>query len=148
MPSKWLAFLRVYTGLWFLWLGGSQLFHGFINSFPRLLNDHIHPFGEFYHSFLTRFVVPHSQAIVIGLVVGETLIGLFLILGLLTRLITFIALVITANYFLALARVDSTYMTITLTGIVILLVLAGSAAGRVLGMDASLYRRTLFKYFS
>ena len=147
-PSRWLALLRIYTGAWLVWLGVSQTYHGFVGSFTRQLTEHAKPFAEFYNSFLTNFVIPNSQVIAIGLVAAEILIGLMLILGLLTRLTTIIALVIAVNYFLALARVDRLSMTITLTGIVIILVLAGSAAGRVWGMDASLYRRTLFKYFS
>src|SRR5258708_2738941 len=146
-PSRWLALLRIYTGAWFVWLGASQAYHGFIGSFSRLLNERAHPFAEFYHSFLTNFVIPNQQLVAYGLVAVEILIGLLLVLGLLTRLTTVIALVVSVNYFLSLARADSTYLTITLTGIVIVLVLFGAAAGRVWGMDASLYRKTLFKYF-
>jgi len=147
-PSRWLALLRIYAGAWFVWLGASQAYHGFVGSFTRLLNEHSRPFAEFYHSFLTSFVIPNAQIIAICLIAAEILIGLLLILGLLTRLTTIIALVIAINYFLTLARADRLYLTITLTGIVIILVLLGSAAGRVWGMDATLYRRTLFKYFS
>jgi uncharacterized membrane protein YphA (DoxX/SURF4 family) len=148
VPSRWLALLRIYAGAWFVWLGASQAYHGFIGSFTRLLNDQARPFGEFYHSFLTNFVIPNSEGVAIGLVACEILIGLFLVLGLLTRLTSVIALVISVNYFLALARANTTYLTMTLTWIVIILVLLGAAAGRVWGMDASLYRRTVFKYFS
>jgi uncharacterized membrane protein YphA (DoxX/SURF4 family) len=147
-PSRWLALLRIYTGAWFVWLGASQAYHGFIGSFTRLLNERSHPFFEFYHSFLTNFVIPNQQIVAYTLVASEILIGLLLILGLLTRVTTIVALVVAVNYFLALGRADSMILTITLTGIVIILVLFGSAAGRVWGMDASLYRKTLFKYFS
>jgi uncharacterized membrane protein YphA (DoxX/SURF4 family) len=147
-PSRWLALLRIYTGAWFVWLGASQAYHGFIGSFTRLLNEHSHPFATFYQSFLSNFVIPNQQIVAYCLVASEILIGLLLILGLLTRVTTIIALVVAVNYFLALGRADSMILTITLTGIVIILVLFGSAAGRVWGMDASLYRKTLFKYFS
>src|SRR6266700_3227792 len=147
-PSRWLGLLRIYTGVWFLWFGSSQLYHGFVGSFPRLLNEQTRPFGGFYHSFLVNFVASNSNSVAIGLVTAEILIGLLLVLGLLTRLTTFIALVVAVNYLLALAKGGTTYLTIILTGIIIILVLGGAAAGRIWGMDASLYRRTLFKYFS
>src|SRR6185369_12459825 len=147
-PSRWLALLRIYTGAWFVWLGASQAYHGFIGSFSHQLTENSRPFAEFYHTFLTNFVIPNQQAIAIGLVASEILVGLLLVLGLLTRLTSIVALIIAVNYFLAVGRANTMYLTITLTGIVIIMVLFGSAAGRVWGMDVSLYRKTLFKYFS
>src|SRR5882724_9962610 len=110
-PSRWLALLRIYTGVWFVWLGASQAYHGFIGSFTRLLNERSHPFSEFYHSFLTNFVIPNRQIVAYVLVASEILIGLLLILGLLTRVTTIVALVVAVNYFLALGRADSMILT-------------------------------------
>ncbi|HZS46897.1 MAG TPA: DoxX family membrane protein [Blastocatellia bacterium] len=148
-PSRWLAVLRIYTGCWFLWLGVSKILNGFISNFPHLIIEYANrPLFVFYQSFLTNVVTPNAQVFAITIVVVEILIGLLLILGFLNRLTTLIALVLTVNYFLALAKDGMIFLALTLTGIIVVLVLLGSAAGRVWGMDASLYRRTLFKYFT
>ena len=101
-PSCWLAVLRIYAGGWLLWLGISQLLHHFISDFPHLINECLaHQFFEFYRLFLSSFVIPNAEAIAVTLIVAEIVTGLLLILGLLTRVSTLIALVIALNYFLA-----------------------------------------------
>src|SRR5262249_41534056 len=138
-----------YTGCWFLWLGISQILHGFFRNFPHLLIEYANrPLFEFYHSFLLDIVSPNAQMFSVILLAAEIIIGLLFLLGLLTRLATLLGFLVTASYFLALSKAGTTYLAMTLTGMIVVLVLSGAAAGRIWGMDASLYRRTLFKYFT
>jgi uncharacterized membrane protein YphA (DoxX/SURF4 family) len=102
--ATWLAVFRIYTGVF--WLA-----HGI----PKLLNPHF--FGPngmmttmitqssadtsgFYHTFLQTVVLPNAALVSHLVAWGETLTGVSLLLGLLTRLGGVVGMFLPLNYFL------------------------------------------------
>jgi thiosulfate dehydrogenase (quinone) large subunit len=105
----WLTFLRIYIGA--LWLAyGSSKFEP----------NWVAPNGEFYqaakfgaesihgpmHVFIVNVVLPHQQIFGLLIAVGETLVGISLILGLFTRVGAIGGMFLSANYFFAQGKYE------------------------------------------
>jgi thiosulfate dehydrogenase [quinone] large subunit len=101
---RWLAFLRIYVGA--LWLAyGSSKFephwaapNGEFYQAAKFGADSIH--GPM-HDFIMNVVLPHQQIFGLLIAVGETLVGISLILGLFARAGAIGGMFLSANYFFA-----------------------------------------------
>ncbi|HZT13688.1 MAG TPA: TQO small subunit DoxD [Candidatus Baltobacteraceae bacterium] len=104
MAGRWVAFFRIYIGaLWFEY-GTSKLEPAWAA-----------PKGEFYdaskfaastvhgpiRAFIETVVLPHQQIFALLVAFGETLVGISLVLGLLTRIGAAGGMFLSASYFLA-----------------------------------------------
>ena len=108
--STALATLRVYTGLvWFTygtskfepnWAGGRQ-------EFLSAVTYSASSTGEPFQSFLANVVIPNQHVFAELIAIGETLVGLSLILGLLTKAGALGGMFLSANYYLATGRYKS-----------------------------------------
>jgi uncharacterized membrane protein YphA (DoxX/SURF4 family) len=86
-------------------------------------------------------VVPHQELFGYLVMLGEILVGGCLLLGLLTRLNSFVALFMLVNYYLGpgMARGGAT-MAHQQTFIVSLIIFLLSNPGRALGLDGLIFR--------
>jgi len=98
--------------------------------------------NPWYKSFLINVVAPNREIFGYLVTLGEILIGLCLILGLLTRFSSSVGLFMMVNYFLGpgMARGGST-LGQTQTFVVAMVILFLTNAGRTLGLDGLLFKR-------
>jgi thiosulfate dehydrogenase [quinone] large subunit len=137
-----LAFLRIYLGLLFLCASIPKLRGGFAAYLSGFLNDvAMTKSTEFYREFLHAVVLPNPPLFARLIPLGELLVGMTLLLGLVTRLSAAGALVLLVNYMLAKgawfwypSSNDAALAAIAVAIIV-------GAAGRTCGLDAVLARR-------
>jgi thiosulfate dehydrogenase (quinone) large subunit len=138
--------LRLYVGYYLLQQGILKYHRGFPQTdwFHRQIGDlnkvAIYPW---YKSFLIDVVVPHRELFGYLVMSGEILIGLCLVLGLLTRLSSIVGVFQLLNYYFAIGIVKGgASLAQQQTFIAILIVLALSDAGRTLGLDGFLFKKT------
>lgn len=155
-PERWLAFLRIVVGAWFLKSVitklGVTLAWGFIplpgatarwaGFMPTRVAEYAdgNPVGP-YAWFLTDVVLPNAELFANLTALGEAAVGLGLVLGLFTRYAAAIGLVVSASYFLATFWISPGQMGFHLLLMASMAAFAGSAAGRVWGLDGVLARR-------
>jgi thiosulfate dehydrogenase [quinone] large subunit len=137
-----LVLLRVYLGVVFLVAAVPKLQADFTPGLTAFLEqralEQSHPF---YRGFLQEVVLPNTQLFAALVTWGEFLVGVFLILGLLTRLSATVALLLTLNYMFAKGAWPWTPSSNDAAFTAISLALAIGAAGRTLGLDAMLAKR-------
>jgi thiosulfate dehydrogenase (quinone) large subunit len=137
-----LVLLRVYLGVVFLIAAVPKLQADFTPGLTAFLEqralEQSHPF---YRGFLEEVVLPNTQLFAALVTWGEFLVGVFLILGLLTRLSATVALLLTLNYMFAKGAWPWTPSSNDAAFAAISLALAIGAAGRTLGLDAMLANR-------
>ncbi|HEY8196844.1 MAG TPA: DoxX family protein [Gemmatimonadales bacterium] len=137
-----LALLRVYLGVVFL-----------IASLPKLQKDFTpgltgfvqqvglqrgHPF---YQQFLEQVVLPNAAFFAAVVTGSELFVGVTLIMGLMTRFSSSVALILALNYMLAKGAWFWTPSSNDAAFAAIALALLIGAAGRTLGLDSFLARR-------
>lgn len=137
-----LALLRVYLGVVFLIAALPKLQQdftpGLIGFVQQVGLQRAHPF---YQQFLEQVVLPNA-AFFAALVTGsELFVGVTLILGLMTRFSSSVALILTLNYMFAKGAWFWTPSSNDAAFALIALALLIGAAGRTLGLDAFLARR-------
>ena len=141
-----LAALRVYLGLvWFTygrskfepnWAGGH---HEFLSA----VNDAAKGTGEPFRSLLTHVVIPNQAVFAQLIAFGETLVGISLILGLLTRAGAAGGIFLAANYYFATGRyllyfgIESIELMLLVLSLYILI----SPSAAVLSIDRRIRRR-------
>ncbi|HLJ83622.1 MAG TPA: TQO small subunit DoxD [Candidatus Eremiobacteraceae bacterium] len=141
-----LTVLRIYVGALWLAYGSSKLEPNWAA-----------PNGEFYeaakfsagsihgpmHDFIANVVLPHQQLFGLLIAYGETLVGISLTLGLLTRAGAIGGMFLSANYFFAQGKYQ-VYLGIesieALLFVCCALLLAGRT-GEYASLDALLFRR-------
>lgn len=91
---------------------------------------------SFYRDFLERVVLTHAAVFAYLTLVGNALVGLCLLLGLLTPYAAFVGLVLNVNYALGGGWMDR--MDYSLNGLLFVaeIVIIGLAAGQTAGIDA------------
>jgi thiosulfate dehydrogenase (quinone) large subunit len=137
-----LALLRVYLGAVFLISAVPKLTGDFTPGLREFLeNVAIERSHLFYRGFLQDIVLPNAQFFAALITWGELLVGVFLILGLMTRLSAAAALVLTLNYMLAKGAWPWTPSSNDAAFAFISLALMIGSAGRTLGLDSILARR-------
>lgn len=155
-PGRWLAFLRIVVGLWFvksvltklewLFLGGilpiPVATQRWINFLPKKLTEFAsnNPL-DWYQDFLMGTAIPKAKLFAYLTAYGETAVGVGLTLGLLTGLAAVLGLLIMANYFLASFWIGFCQQGFHLLLIASLVAFLGSRAGRTWGLDGWLRRR-------
>ncbi len=144
MYARWLAILRILTGgIWLIHaipkFTQSDEFmppNGFIVLYITKGLQTTAP-GGMYHSFLTNIVQPNLPIFAEMVRLGELMVGVSLVLGVLTRLGGFGGVVLTLNYmaarggltsFDAWASLDAALLILSLTNLVL-------PTGRVFGID-------------
>jgi uncharacterized membrane protein YphA (DoxX/SURF4 family) len=102
MSKAWASLFRIVVALFWLyyasqkwqgigWMHGLMISTAKANPIPGL------------HEFLTSVVVPNWQPFALGQAVGETVVGILLVLGLATRWVGILGLLLAANLALTVA---------------------------------------------
>lgn len=140
----WIALLRIMIGILFLTTWSSNLSKGFYtpdglqnfftNIFPQSANPLV-----WYAGFIQGVILPIRNIFAPVQLIGELLLGLFLLFGIFTPITSAISAFFIINTFLATYGHDWPWSYITIVGI--LLVVFITKAGRSLGVDAWLYKR-------
>jgi len=104
MPGVALLAARLYVGYWLLVTGIAKLQRGFL--FGGALLPQLQRFVDgtphaWYKTWLTTVVIPHERVFGILTSTGETLAGIALILGAMTRLSAGVGIFMVANYLFA-----------------------------------------------
>lgn len=137
MTHYWWLFFRVYIGYIWLLAGLAKaneefLLQGFEDSIARFaLGD---PF-PFYKSFLTDFILPNSLAFAYIIVIGEIAIGIFLMLGLFTRIFSVFAAFVSIQFLLASGWMGYTIAAENDFLLIFEILILYISAGRIMGLD-------------
>jgi len=145
VPLFWVALLRIMLGVLFLTTWASNLSKGFYtpegvleffeNVFPQSQNP-----LTWYAAFIQNIILPSRSIFAPIQLVGEFLLGLFLLIGFLTPLTGAAAAFFILNTFFATYGHDWPWSYLTILGI--LGVVFFTRAGRSLGVDAWLLQRS------
>jgi len=155
-PERWLAFLRVVVGLWFLkslltkltiglvwgFLPVPMATNRWINVMPKLLARYAaeNPIG-WYREFLLDTVIPNSHVFAHLTAIGEVAIGISLTFGLVTALGAFFGLFQVIFYGMAVQHMSSGQQGFHVMLGAMMIAFFFARAGRWLGIDAWLVRR-------
>lgn len=152
--DRWLAILRIATGLWFIkaigtkWvlLGGilpaPMASQRWIETMPRILEGYleVNPLS-WCRDLLQHAIIPNAEMFAHLTAVGEGLVGIGLTLGLLTR-----TSAVGGFFLLAVYEIASLGLPFSRHGLKLLMIVAVVAfffarAGNIWGFDAWLNRR-------
>ena len=155
-PDRWLAFLRIVVGLYFVkslvtkmsivFLGGvlpvPAVSERWINVMPNIVAKQAsqNPLA-FYKQFLDGTVLTHPELFAQLTAWGETVVGLGLTLGLLTGLSSLIGLVLVSNYGLATQWMSPGQQGFHIVLFALMLTFFMARAGRGWGLDGWIARR-------
>lgn len=139
--AYWLAFLRVVTGWWFLhagltkfeFIGGSFGYMWFLQS------------DSIVHPVTSWFAANASWIVEFGVPLGETLIGLGLIFGVLTRLAAFFGAFLMLFFFSVNQGWAHGLVNSDLMGFMLFATVIVFGAGRHYGLDPILERTEFVK---
>lgn len=153
-PERWLAVLRIVVGLWFLksmatkltvvLLGGvlpvPAASDRWVAVMPRLLARYAadNPFPAYKAFLLTAAREPMFAELT---ALGETVVGLSLTLGVLTRLGATVGLTQVVFYGLAVQHLSSGQQGFHVLLFAAMIAFIGAAAGRRWGVDGWIVRR-------
>jgi uncharacterized membrane protein YphA (DoxX/SURF4 family) len=104
LPGVALLLARLYVGYWLLMTGVAKLERGFLFGgalMPQLQRFLAGTPHEWYKAWLVTVVIPHEHLFAILTSVGETLAGIALLLGALTRFSAAAGIFMVANYLFA-----------------------------------------------
>ena len=139
LAGYWLAFLRIVTGWWFFHAGVTKLIedglaYGYGPIYLQGMGDtSIGPLAVWMGNNLAWFV----EAMV---PLGETLIGLGLLFGVLVRLASFFGVFFMALFWVGNAGFGHGVVNGDLMGMLLFMTLMVFAAGRYFGLDAIIER--------
>lgn len=135
--GKWLAVLRIFVGLFFLHVGIPKLLNPtFYQMMEGMLKEWTGKGGPaWYTAFLLNVVMPNSGLFATLVAVGETAVGLLMLVGFLTRVSGAIGAFMTINYYLATVASKSPSAMLNIYATVVFIVLVATCAGRVWGID-------------
>jgi thiosulfate dehydrogenase [quinone] large subunit len=137
-----LALLRVYLGVVFVIAAIPKLGRDFTPGLTAFLEQRaLEQSHLFYRGFLQEVVLPNARLFAALVTWGELLVGVFLILGLMTRLTAPVALLLTLNYMFAKGAWPWTPSSNDAAFAAISLALVVGAAGRTFGLDSVLAQR-------
>lgn len=134
--------LRITLGILWLEMGMQKLHPNFLKGLESKLRfwaeENPYPW---YKYFLENFTIPHWQAFGYQVMIGEILVGLSLIFGILTVLSSFFGFLMILNFYFASSYAEGqwywTFYIIAVSQIVVML----SRAGRAFGIDYFLSKR-------
>src|SRR3954462_1806673 len=157
-PQRWIAFLRLIVGVWFVktvWTKLALFFAWgvipYIGVSSRFIGFHPKRVAEFaagnpldwYRQFLEGTVLPNATLFAKLQAFGEALVGAALVLGLFTRLAAVIGFFLTLNYGLATQWMSFGQQGFHVLLVASMIIFLGSAAGRVAGVDQLILRKTI-----
>ena len=137
LPAYWLAMLRVITGWWFFQSGMGKLLQNGLNftAGPGYLKG----MGNTVLGPVATFMGYNMPGLVEAMVpLGETLIGLGLIAGVLVRLASFFGMFFMSLFWVGNADFGHGMVNGDLMGLLLFLTMIVFAAGRYWGLDAIL----------
>ena len=150
-PDKWIAFLRIVVGLYFVkslitkmsivvvggFLPVPAVSERWIGVMPKIVAKQAaeNPIAS-YKQFLEGTVLTHPELFAQLTAWGETAVGLGLTLGLLTGLSSLIGIVLVTNYGLATQWMSPGQQGFHLVLFALMLTFFMARAGRVWGLDA------------
>jgi thiosulfate dehydrogenase [quinone] large subunit len=148
-PAAWLALLRVVVGAWFLKAAWTKLAWSSLGGVPlptvspRFLGVHARRVAEFaadnplpwYRDFLEATVLPHATLFATLQVIGEVVVGVGLVLGLLTVVSAVVGLYLSLAFGLATHWMSPGQLGFHVILIAAMLAFVGARAGRVGGLD-------------
>ncbi len=143
LPGVALLVARLYVASWFLETGYGKLSRGFLWGgalLPQLQRFAAGTPHGWYKAWLVNVVIPHEHVFGVLTAMGETLSGVALLLGALTRFSTSVGIFMVGNYLFAkgwsnpLASHDKDF-------IILLLVVLIGGAGQFWGLDGWWRRR-------
>ena len=139
-----IVLLRVYTGIFFLSYGWSKITNDkFADGVAGFLGSQENTFG-FYRGFVESFVIPNKGLFAVLVTYGELALGIALILGLATRYAAFAGAFMVANFWFAKGQGVLAAQNHDIIWVIILIVLGGLHAGRVMSLDHKLVGRFKF----
>ena len=108
--SRWLAAARVYVGcVWFAY-GTSKFEPDWARTeFLSTVKDCVAHSSGPIHAFLSDVVVPNQSTFALLIAYGETLVGIALVLGLLTKAGAIGGMFLSMNYFVATGQYKSRF---------------------------------------
>jgi uncharacterized membrane protein YphA (DoxX/SURF4 family) len=155
-PDKWLAFLRIVVGLYFVkslitkmsivlaggFLPVPAVSERWINVMPEIVKKQAagNPIAS-YKQFLEDTVLTHPELFAQLTAWGETAVGLGLTLGLLTGVSSLLGLVLVTNYGLATQWMSPGQQGFHLVLFALMLTFFLARAGRVWGLDRRIAAR-------
>ena len=140
-----IVLLRVYTGVFFLYYGIRKVANpNFSDGLAGFVTANLDEAVSFYRPFLEHVVLPYQGIFAFMVGFGELLIGLALILGLATRYAAFAGAFMVLNFWLAKGQGVLDAQNHDVIWFVILIVLGGLHAGRVMSLDQRLSGRYRF----
>ena len=135
----WIALLRIMLGVLFLTTWSSNLSKGFYtpdgleyfftNVFPQSANS-----LTWYAAFIDNVIIPIRGIFAPVQLIGEFILGLFLLIGAFTPFTSSVAAIFIINTFLATFGHDWPWSYVTILGILFVVIV--TKAGRSLGVDA------------
>ena len=139
-----IVLLRVYTGIFFLYYGWSKITNPkFSDGLAGFLGSQEGTFG-FYRPFVESVVIPNKGLFAVLVTYGELALGIALILGLATRYAAFAGAFLVANFWFAKGQGILAAQNHDIIWLIILIVLGGLHAGRVMSLDHKLVGRFKF----
>ena len=144
VPLAWVSLLRIMVGVVFLTTWGSNLAKGFytpdglVEFFTSVFPQADNPLS-WYAAFIHTVILPLRAGFAPFQLVGEFLLGLFLLFGILTPWTSAAAAFFILNTFLATFGHDWPWSYAMILGL--LFVFFWTRAGRSLGVDAWLSQR-------
>jgi len=137
--------LRVYTGVFFAYYGFGKIVSGsFADGMTGFLSSRAEDTVGWYRVIVEAVIVPMQGLFAFLVAYGELALGMALIIGLATRYAAFAGAFMVLNFWLAKGQGVLDAQNHDVVWFVILIVLGGLHAGRVLSVDQKLVKRFRF----
>lgn len=137
--------LRVYTGVFFAYYGFRKIVSGsFADGMAGFLSSRAEDSVGWYRMVVEAVIVPMQGLFAFLVAYGELALGMALIIGLATRYAAFAGAFMVLNFWLAKGQGVLDSQNHYVIWFVILIVLGGLHAGRVLSVDQKLVKRFRF----
>ena len=137
--------LRIYTGIFFAYFGLRKITSGnFVQGMEGFLNSQAENSVGFYRGIVESVILPAKGLFAFLVAYGELALGIALIVGLATRYAAFAGAFMVLNFWLAKGQGVLDAQNHDVIWFVILIVLGGLHAGRVMSVDQKLVDRFPF----
>ena len=137
--------LRVYTGIYFLYYGVGKLRRdNFADSVGNFVISNLESCFGFFRPVMESVFLPNKAVFALLVAWGEFALGIALIFGLMTRYAAIAGAFMVAIFWFAKGQGILDSKNHDIIWLIILIVLAGLHAGRVMGLDQRLSQRFRF----
>jgi thiosulfate dehydrogenase [quinone] large subunit len=143
LPNVALLVARLYAGQFLLQTGLGKLSRGFLGGgvlMPQLERFLAGTPYAWYRAWLVNVVIPHEHVFAVLTSLGETLVGVALLVGALTRVSAAVGIFMVGNFLFAKGWANSA-ANLDKTFIALLLVVLIGGAGQYWGLDGWWNRR-------